>query len=109
MMKNLGGMMKKMQEVQARLEALNTEMESRIFSASVGGGAVTVNLTGKGRIDSIKIAPELCQEDEVETLEELVALAVNTAKSEARLRINRHWKRLPAACHCRPAVFALLA
>ena len=83
MMKNLGGMMKKMQEVQARLEALNTEMESRIFSASVGGGAVTVNLTGKGRIDSIKIAPELCQEDEVETLEELVALAVNTAKSEA--------------------------
>ena len=85
MMKNLGGMMKKMQEVQARLEALNTEMESRIFSASVGGGAVTVNLTGKGRIDSIKIAPELCQEDEVETLEELVALAANTAKSEAEI------------------------
>ena len=85
MMKNLGGMMKKMQEVQTRLEALNTEMESRIFSASVGGGAVTVDLTGKGLIDSIKIAPELCQKDEVETLEELVALAVNTAKSEAEI------------------------
>jgi len=83
MMKNLGGMMKKMQEVQARLETLNTEMETRLFSASVGGGAVSVKLTGKGRIDSIKIAPELCTTDEVETLEELVALAVNTAKLEA--------------------------
>ena len=84
-MKNLGGMMKKMQEEQARLEALNNEMETRLFSASVGGGAVSVSITGKGRIDSLKIAPELCSQDEVDTLEELVALAVNTAKSEAEI------------------------
>ncbi|MBT4847742.1 MAG: YbaB/EbfC family nucleoid-associated protein, partial [Alphaproteobacteria bacterium] len=40
MMKNLGGMMKKVQELQGKMEALQEDMANRNFTSSVGGGAV---------------------------------------------------------------------
>ncbi len=83
MMKNLGGMMKKMQEMQTRMQELNEEMETRRFSASVGGGAVTAEVTGKGVLTSLNISKDICAPDDVDTIEELVILAINTAKSEA--------------------------
>ena len=39
-MRNLGGMMKKVQEMQGRMEEITREMESSRFQSSVGGGAV---------------------------------------------------------------------
>ena len=41
MMRNMAGMMKKVQEMQSRMEALQQEMADTEFTASVGGGAVT--------------------------------------------------------------------
>ena len=42
MMRNMAGMMKKVQEMQSRMEALQQEMADTEFSAAVGGGAVQV-------------------------------------------------------------------
>jgi len=83
MMKNLGKKIKKMQEMQTRLQELNEEMEHKTFSASVGGGAVKVEVTGKGVVTSLNISEDICSPDEADTLQELIILAVNTAKSEA--------------------------
>lgn len=83
MMNNLGGMMKKVQQMQQKLTELGEEMEARQFSASVGGGSVTAEVNGKGTVLSVSIAAEMMVQDEREMLEELVVLAVNSAKSEA--------------------------
>ena len=83
MMKNLGGMMKKMQEMQTRMQQLNDEMKDMRFSASVGGGAVKAEVNGKGVLTGLHLTDDICAPDEKETLEELIMLAVNTAKSEA--------------------------
>ncbi len=82
-MRNLGGMMKKVQEMQSRMEEITREIESSRFQSSVGGGAVVATLSGKGEIIALKLSPELMANGDADTLAELVILAVNNAKSEA--------------------------
>ena len=82
-MRNLGGMMKKVQEMQSRMEEITREIESSRFQSSVGGGTVVATLSGKGEIVALELSPELMADGDADTLAELVMLAVNNAKSEA--------------------------
>jgi DNA-binding YbaB/EbfC family protein len=83
MMRNMAGMMKKVQEMQTRMEALQQEMADTEFTASVGGGAVTVTVTGKGEMRGVKIDPAAVDGDDVSILEDMICLATNNAKAEA--------------------------
>ena len=83
MMKNLGGMMKKVQELQGKMEALQEDMANRNFTSSVGGGAVSATVTGKGVVTNMVISADACPSGDTELLADLVMLAVNTAKSDA--------------------------
>ena len=81
-MRNIGGMMKKVQEMQGRIEEITQEIESSRFQSSVGGGAVVASISGKGEIIELEISPELMAGGDADTLAELVMLAINNAKSE---------------------------
>ena len=83
MMRNMAGMMKKVQEMQTRMEALQQEMATAEFTASVGGGAVTVTITGKGEMRHVKIDPAAMDGDDVSILEDMICLATNNARAEA--------------------------
>jgi DNA-binding protein YbaB len=61
MMRNMAGMMKKVQEMQSRMEELQAEMATTEFSATVGGGSVSVTVTGKGEMRAVKIDPASCR------------------------------------------------
>lgn len=76
---NMAGMMKQVQKMQQDMQKMQEELEERQVEASAGGGAVTVIATGKKNIVSIKIKPEVVDEDDVEMLEDLVTAAVNEA------------------------------
>lgn len=82
-MRNLGGMMKKVQEMQTRMEEITKEIEASRFQSSVGGGAVIATLSGKGEIVDLVISSQLLSDGDSETLADLVMLAVNNARSEA--------------------------
>ena len=82
MMRNLGGMMKKVQEMQSRMEEMQAELENQHFSASIGS-AVSATVTGKGRIVSLKISSDACDPSDTETLEDLVSSVVNKALDDA--------------------------
>jgi DNA-binding YbaB/EbfC family protein len=79
-MKNLAGLMKqasqmqqKMQDMQAKLEAMDIEGES-------GAGMVRVTLSGKGEMKRLKIDPKLADPAELEVLEDLIIAAHADAK-----------------------------
>lgn len=93
-MRNLGGMMKKVQEMQSQMEAMQTEMASRHFSATSGGGAVSVTVTGKGRVVSVSITQDIVDPEDIETLEDLIQLAVNNAKDEADKTLAQEMSKL---------------
>jgi len=78
------GMLRQAQQMQAKLAKAQEELESATVEASSGGGAVTVVVNGHQSIQSIKIAAEVVDPDDVEMLEDLVMTAVNEAMDKAK-------------------------
>ena len=62
---------------------IQTELESAKIEGSSGGGAVKATVTGKMRVESITIDPEVISED-VDLLQDLVTTAVNEALDKAQ-------------------------
>ena len=93
-MRNLSGMMKKVQEMQSQIEAVQVEMANRQFSATSGGGAVSITVTGKGRVVSVSITEDIVNPKDIETLEDLIQLAINNAKDEADKALTTEMNKL---------------
>ena len=83
MMRNMSGMMKKVQDMQVRLETLQNDLDSKHFSASAGNDYVTATVTGSGALHAIKIDPNVIDPDDTEILEDLICLATRNAQAAA--------------------------
>ncbi len=71
------------QQLQKQMMTVQAELEAAKVEGSSGGGAVRATVTGKMRLDSITIDPEVISED-VELLEDLVRAAINEALDKAQ-------------------------
>ncbi len=80
-MRDLMGLMGKAREMQQKIEEMQQEIAGLEISGTSGGGLVTVVLSGKGEMKSLKIDPSLFKEEDVEILEDLVLAAHNEAKT----------------------------
>lgn len=81
--KNVSNVVKQAQKMQEEMERVQAEMEDKTVEATSGGGAVTVTANGKKEIVSLKISPDAVDPEDVETLEDLVMVAVNDAIQKA--------------------------
>ena len=72
-------MIRQAQKMQQDLLKMQQEMESRTFTATAGGGAVTAVASGKREIVSITIDPDVIDPDDVEMLQDMIVAAVNEA------------------------------
>lgn len=70
-------------QMQEAMNAAQTEVENRTFTASVGGGAVEAAASGKKELLSLTIKPEAVDPEDVEMLQDLVVSAVNEALRQA--------------------------
>jgi len=77
-------MMKQAQQLQRRMTELQEELESATVEATSGGGVVTVVVSGKMSVESIRIDQEVVSPEEVEMLQDLVLAAVNEGLSKAQ-------------------------
>lgn len=75
----MGNIMKQAQRMQRQMEEKQKEMEAKEFEGTAGGGVVSVKLTGKREVVSVKISPDAVDPEDVETLEDLVAAALGEA------------------------------
>ena len=76
-------MMERIQKMQEDMAAKQAEVEAAEFTASAGGGAVEVKVSGKHEILGITVKPEVVDPDDVEMLEDLVVAALNDAYAKA--------------------------
>ena len=81
--RNVSNVVKQAQKMQEEMEKVQAEIEEKTVEATAGGGMVTVTASGKKEILSLKINPEAVDPDDVETLEDLVIVAVNDALKKA--------------------------
>jgi DNA-binding YbaB/EbfC family protein len=68
--------MKQPKEMQERLQR---ELAEMVIEASVGGGMVTVKMSGHKQLISVKIDPEAMDPQDPSMLEDLIVAVVNEA------------------------------
>lgn len=93
-MKNLGQMMKQVQDMQARMAEMQAKLEDLEVTGASGGGMVQATVTGKGAMKRLKIDPSLIVPAEAEVLEDLIVAAVNDAKSRADAQMQAEMGKL---------------
>lgn len=82
-MGGMGGMnmnmLKQAQKMQQDMMKMQQQLQSKEYTATAGGGVVTVTLTGKREVKSVSIDPDAVDPEDVEMLQDLIAAAVNEA------------------------------
>lgn len=76
---NMSNLMKQAQKMQKQMEEQQAALEEKEFTASAGGGAVEVTMTGKRLITKVSLQEEVVDPDDIEMLEDLIMAAVNEA------------------------------
>ena len=85
---NMQQLMLKAQKMQQDVQRAQAELNERDFTASSGGGMVSVTVTGNKDVRSIVINPACVDPDDVEMLQDLVLTAVNEALRTATKTIE---------------------
>ena len=65
--------------MQRQMEEQAKEMESKEFTATAGGGAVEVTVSGTRAVTKVKLQEEVVDPDDIEMLEDLIMAATNEA------------------------------
>lgn len=91
---NMQQMLKQAQKMQAAIEKAQEELELKEYSASSGGGMVSVTANGKKEILSITINPEAVDPEDVEMLQDMVLAAVNEVLREVEEKTNEEMSKI---------------
>jgi DNA-binding YbaB/EbfC family protein len=82
------GMLQQVQKMQQEMAAAQEALEHETVEVSVGGGAITIVITGHQRVQSITLNPEVIDtEDEewITDLQDMLLLAVNQAVEQSQM------------------------
>ncbi len=91
---NQAAMIKQAQKMQQEMLRMQEEMETKTFTATVGGGMVTATVNGKHELQDLQINPEAVDPDDVEMLQDMVIAAVNEAMRTADAESANNMSRL---------------
>lgn len=82
-MPNLDDIMKMAQNAQAELQKAQASLDSIEVEGASGGGMVKIRASAKGRIINVEIDESLLQPSEKQMVEDLIAAAINDARTKA--------------------------
>jgi hypothetical protein len=77
-------MMAQLQKMQQQLAEAQEKLAEQTVTATAGGGAIKVTMTGDQKCQSVEINPDLLKEADAEMLQDLVLSAVNLALDQSR-------------------------
>ena len=80
---NIQHLLKQAQQMQNQIAKTEKELETREYTATAGGEAVKITLTGKFEVQSITISEELMNPESKELLEDSILLSINAALTAA--------------------------
>lgn len=76
---NMNNLMKQAQRMQRQMAEQQKALEEKKFTATAGGGAVEVTVTGNRQVTKVVLQPEAVDPDDIEMLQDLIVAAVNEA------------------------------
>jgi len=92
-MKNLQQLMQMGQQLQAKVQEIQEQLDRAEISSSSGGGMVKAMVDGKGTIKTLAIDPAVVDPEDVEMLEDLVLAAVSEAQNKARAHYEEEMRK----------------
>ena len=84
------------QQMQGRLQQLQSELASRTIETSSGGGLVRVTADGRGVVRSVQVDPAVFQKHDAEFLGDLVLAAVAEAQRRAGELLQTEMHKVPS-------------
>jgi nucleoid-associated protein EbfC len=88
------GMMKQAAQLQSKMQAMQEELGNLEVEGTSGGGLVTVRMTAKMEVKSIRIDDSLMKAEEREVLEDLLVTAQNDARRKAEVAVQEKMQAL---------------
>ena len=80
-------MMSKAKEMQSRMATLQDELAAISITGTAGAGLVSVTISGKGELKSVRIDPSLLKPEEAEIVEDLIVAAHRDAHGRTEAAI----------------------
>ena len=91
---NMNNLMKQYQKMQKKLEETQEELAKKEYTGQAGGGAVKIVISGEKKILKVSLNKDAVDPEDVETLEEMIALAANQALTEIEKDSSQEMGRL---------------
>lgn len=95
-MSNVMKLMKQAAAMQKEMEQIQSQLATRTYDFTSGGGMVTATARGDGTLVKVKIDPKVIDPQDPALLEDLVLAAVEGALREARETMNREMAKVTA-------------
>lgn len=92
-MKNIAGLMKQASQMQKKMEDMQAALEAMTVEGSAGAGMVHVTMTGKNELRSVRIDPKLADPAEMEMLQDLIVAAHADAKRKVEALAAEEMKK----------------
>ncbi|MBQ9785956.1 MAG: YbaB/EbfC family nucleoid-associated protein [Clostridia bacterium] len=92
---NLQNLMRQAQKMQEDMQRSKKEIEETDFTASVGGGMVSVVMGGNRKVKSVNLKPEIVDPDDIEMLQDLIVAGVNDALAQIEKMEKEKLPQLP--------------
>ena len=91
---NMNNLMKQYQKMQKKLEETQEELAKKEYTGQAGGGAVKIVISGEKKVLKVGLNKDAVDPEDVETLEEMIALAANQALTEIEKDSSQEMGRL---------------
>jgi DNA-binding YbaB/EbfC family protein len=98
------GLMKQAAELKSKMEAMQAELDQIEVEGTSGGGLVTLKLSGKGDMKSVKIDDSLMKPSEKEVVEDLLVAAHADARRKAEALLQEKMKSLSSGLPLPPGM-----
>jgi len=79
-----GGMMQQIKKLQEQMTAAQDALALETVTASVGGGAIKITMTGDQHCKGVEIDPEMLKDADAEMMQDLILSAINAALDQSR-------------------------
>ena len=79
-----GGMQQQLQQMQEQMAVAQEQLADETVTATAGGGAISVTMTGDQKCTDVQIAPDFLEDMDAEMLQDMVLSVVNLALDKSR-------------------------
>ena len=103
-MKNLSGLMKQAQQMQEKMQEMQARLEAMDVEGTAVAGLVAVTLNGRGDMRAVRIDPKLADPAEMEMLQDLIVAAHAEAKRKLEQMAAEEMQKMTGGLNLPPGM-----